>query len=315
MTRQRTLLAAALLLAGARTLASSPLAPLAMPTPAASPAPARPDERTSVLRALVVGEGETIEEATCFACDIVVRGRVLGDTVAIFGSIDVAGAAGRGVADDVVALGGAVHVGQQARVLASIVSLGGPVRIDPGGAASSDVNSLPWVAFPGQRQLFPESVASLVALVLVGVLAGAALVRQKGIATRDAALARRPVARALIGLVLLAALIGAMAVAGDRRLGRLEGVAQAALGLALSVALVVGSAGVASLLGRGVARLAGRRLAAGWRSAAVGAVALAVLSLVPLVGAAVDLAALVLACGAAVARRATLAAPPDEAPR
>ncbi len=279
-----------------------------------APAAAEPEDRMSVLRTMVVAEGETVGDALCFGCSIVVRGRVLGDAIAILGGVDVTGQAGRGPVDDVIAVGGGVHAGAAATVPASIVSVGGPVRIDPGATASYDVDSLPWLHVPGQRQLFLEGVASLVAFVLVVVLAGAALVRARGIASRDAALARAPVARGLLGAALLIAYV--CVVANGRRLGRFEDLVQSALGIGLLVALVLGSTGVASLLGRAAARLAGRRLSPGGRSCALGAAALALLCLVPLLGAPVALAALVLACGGAVSRRGTLSAsPPDEVSR
>jgi hypothetical protein len=91
-------------------------------------------------------------------------------------------------------------------------------------------------------------------------------------------------------------------------LGRFEDALQAAAGLGLFAAGALGSTGVASVLGRGLARLAGRRLRPGWGSAALGAAALVALGLVPLLGAVVATGALFLACGAAVARRATLPA-------
>ena len=286
----------------------------ATPTPAAGrPAPpaAAPEDRRSLLRTMVVAEGETVGDALCFACGIVVRGRTLGDTIAILGSVDVTGQAGRGPADDVIALGGGVHAGATATVPASIVSVGGPVRLDAGATASYDVDSMPWLHVPGQRQLFLEGAASLVAFVLLLVLAGAALVRARGIASRDAALAGAPVARGLLGAALLLAYV--CVVANGRRLGRFEDVVQSALGIGLVVALVLGSPGVASLLGRGAARVAGRRLAPGWRSAGLGAAGLALLCLVPLLGAPVALAALALACGGALGRRGTLtASSPDE---
>ncbi len=312
MTRRATVAAAALLLAGMRAAPAAPVpSPASPPALAASPTP---DERTSLLRPLVVGEGETVAEATCFGCEVVVRGRVLGDTIALLGDVEVAGSAGRGGSDDVAAVGGAVHVRARARVPASVLSLGGPVRVDPGASVSAEVDSYPWFPVPGQRHPSLQGAATLVALVLAGVLAGTALVRKRGIVARDAALARTPVARGLIGVVLLAAVVAAITMAAWRH-GRLETVAQSALGLGLVLALVLGSTGVASLLGRGVARVARRRLEPGLRSAAVGAVALALLCLVPLLGAAIALGGVVLACGAAVARHGTLAAPPDEVPR
>jgi hypothetical protein len=286
------------------------------PTPsAAAPSAApEPDDRFSVLHTMVVAEGETVGDALCLGCAIVVNGRVLGDATAILGGVDVTGQAGHGTEGDVIAVGGGVHVGAGATVPASIVSLGGPVRIDPGATASYDVDSLPWLHVPGQLQLFLEGAASLVAFVLVVVLAGAALVRAGGIASRDAALASAPVARGLMGGALLAAYV--CAVANGQRLGRFEDVVQSGLGIGFVAALVLGSTGVASLLGRGAARLAGRRLAPGWRSAALGAAVLALLCLVPLLGAPVAFAALVLACGGAFSRRGTLTAPsPDEVAR
>ncbi len=290
----------------------------ATPAPAAgrpTPPAAAPEDRRSLLRTMVVAEGETVGDAICLGCGIVVRGRVARrhDRDPRRRRRDrPGGPAGRPTTSSPWAA--ASTRARRRTVPASIVSVGGPVRIDPGATASYDVDSLPWLHVPGQRQLFLEGAASLVAFVLVVVLAGAALVRAGGIASRDAALARAPVARGLLGAALLLAYV--CVVANGRRLGRFEDVVQSALGIGLVVALVLGSPGVASLLGRGAARVAGRRLAPGWRSAGLGAAALALLCLVPLLGAPVALAALALACGGALGRRGNLtASSPDEVRR
>jgi hypothetical protein len=262
----------------------------------------------------VVAEGETAEAALCLGCGIVVRGRVLGDTIAVLGGVDVEGEAGRSGADDVVAVGGRIHLAPGARVPASLVAVGGPVLVDPGAAASYDVDALPWLHVPGQRQLFAEGAGTLVAAVLVLVALGAVLVRTAGIAARDAALARAPLARGLFGAALVATVV--CVAANGERLGRLEAVVQSASGLALLSLVVAGSPGVASLAGRGLARIGGRRLAAGGPSCALGAATVALLLLVPLAGAPLALAALSLAAGAGFAPRATLTVPSDdEVPR
>jgi hypothetical protein len=261
-------------------------------------------DRTHLLHALVVEEGETVGDALCLGCGIVVRGRVLGDAVAVLGGVDVEGEAGRSSGDDVIAIGGAVHVGPWARVPASMLALGGPVRIDPGATASYDVDSLALLQVPGQRQLFVDGTVCLVAFVLTLVGAGGVLVRTRGIVARDLALAEAPVRRGLVGAAFVLVLLGVMG--GGERLGRFAGVTQTAFGFAFLAATAVGSTGVASLLGRGLARLAGRRLRAGWRAFALGGAALALLLLVPLLGLVVAVPALCLAVGGATARRDTL---------
>jgi hypothetical protein len=285
-------------------------------SPAASAAPdaGTAGERRSFFRTLVVAEGETVDDAFCLGCGVEVRGRVRGDTIAILGGVDVAGEAGQGAADDVIAVGGGVHLAPSARVPASIVAVGGPVRIDPGATASYDVDALPWLHVPGQRQVFLEGASRLIASVLLFVGAGAAIVRARGIAARDAALARAPLARLLLGAALVATV--ACAMVNGERLGRFEAVVQSGLGLALVALNVSGAPGVASLAGRALARLAGRRLPAGWASCAAGAATVALLALVPLAGAAVALVSLCLACGGAFVRRGTLSASSrDEVPR
>lgn len=292
----------------------SALAAAASPPAPASPGTGAAGDRRSFLRTLVVAESETVDDASCFGCGIVVRGRVRGDTLAVLGGVDVAGEAGRGAADDVIAVGGGVHLAPSARVPASIVAVGGPVRIDPGATASYDVDALPWLHVPGQRQVFLEGASTLAASVLLVVGAGASIVRARGIAARDAALARAPLARLLLGAALVATVVCAMA--NGERLGRFDAVVQSGLGLGLLALVVSGAPGVASLAGRALARLAGRRLPAGWASCAAGAAAVVLLALVPLAGAAVALGSLCLACGGAFVRRGTLTAPsPDEVPR
>lgn len=250
--------------------------------------------------------GETVEGATCLGCGIVVRGRVAGDTVAILGGVRVEGEAGRGPVDDVVALGGGVQVTPTGRAPASILAVGGPLRIEPGAAASYDVDSLPWLHVPGQRQVLTEGAWSLVAAVLVPVLLGSVVLRARGIAARDAGLVKAPLARGLLGAALVAG-FGCLVANGDR-LGRFEGAAVTAAAALLLAAGAAGSTGLASVVGRGLAHLAGRRLAPGWSSALGGAAALGLALLVPLLGAAAAVFALFLSTGGAFAPRATLTA-------
>jgi hypothetical protein len=281
-------------------------ATVASPAPPADAAP----PRLSLLRELVVAPGDTVEDATCLGCGIVVRGRVVGDTTAILGGVVVEGEAGRGPFDDVVALGGGVRVAPTGRAPASILSVGGPLRIEPGATASYDVDSLPWLHLPGQRQVFAEGAAGLFAAVLGPVLLGSVLLRQRGIAARDAGLVTAPLARGLLGAALVAG-FGCLAANGDR-LGRFEGAAVTAAAALLLAAGAAGSTGLASVAGRGLARLAGRRLSPGWGAAVLGAPALALALLVPILGAAAAALALFLSVGGAFAPRATLTATSPE---
>jgi hypothetical protein len=141
---------------------------------------------------------------------------------------------------------------------------------------------------------------SLLAFVLATALAGGALLRRPGITARDDAVRTRPVTCALTGGAVLATVV--CLVANGRALGRFELVVVAIACLALAASVLVGFAGVASAAGRAVASGLGRPVAPGWRALALGALVIGGLCLLPLAGAAIALAAVVLASGAAFVR-------------
>lgn len=186
------------------------------------------------------------------------------------------------------------------RVAGDASAIGVPVRIEPGAEASHDVSAPPWLHVPGQRRIASGGALSLLAFILATALAGGALLRRPGITARDDAVRTRPVTCALTGGAVLATAV--CLVANGRALGRFELVGVAIACLALAASVLAGFAGVASAAGRAVASGLGRPVAPGWRSLALGALVIAGLCLLPLAGAAIALAAVVLASGAAFVR-------------
>ena len=89
---------------------------------------------------LVIGEAETVRNATAFGGSLVVNGTVTGDAAALGGSVTVNGRVSGGV----VAIGGSVHLGPNAVVEHDVVALGGDVTKDEGaeiGGGSSSATA------------------------------------------------------------------------------------------------------------------------------------------------------------------------------
>ncbi len=88
---------------------------------------------------LVIGEGETIRNATAFGGSLVVNGTVTGDAAALGGSVTVNGHVSGGA----TAIGGSVHLGPNAVVENDVVAIGGDVTKDEGaeigGGSSSAI--------------------------------------------------------------------------------------------------------------------------------------------------------------------------------
>jgi len=165
-------------------------------------------------------------------------------------------------------------------------------------AAGETASSAGYV--PGQRRIGSEGALVLLVVVLATALTGGALLRRTGIAAHDDAIRTRPLTCALTGGAVLATAV--CLVANGRVLGRFQLGVEAIACLALAASVLMGFAGVASVVGRAVARGIGRRVAPGWRSLAIGALVVAGLCLLPLAGAAIALAAVMLASGAAFVR-------------
>ncbi len=100
---------------------------------------------------LVIGEGETVRNATAFGGSLVVNGTVTGDAAALGGSVTVNGHVSGGA----TAIGGSVHLGPNAVVENDVVAIGGDVTKDEGAEIGGGSSS----AIAGIR--FDKLMASL----------------------------------------------------------------------------------------------------------------------------------------------------------
>ena len=257
--------------------------------PPATPEAASED-RLSFLRTVTVDTGETVRDAVCILCPVVVRGTVERDAVAVWGGVDVEGRVGA----DAVAVGGALRVSDGGRVEVDPVAIGGPVEVAPGGVLLEGATALPWLHFPGQRQLFVLGVTVFVAGHLLIALAASVLLGERRIAHLTAIWLWSPGRTLLRGLLVFSAVVTVISLAGaaGERAGSVAGLLG---GTALIGAFALGLPAVALVLGR---RL---RPGLGWKAATLlGALVVAIASLIPLVGLAVSLLLWCAVCGLAI---------------
>lgn len=120
---------------------------------AAQPAPPEPTAGTQTSafgRDVVVEAGTAVEEASVVGGNLTVRGRVLGDAVAVGGTVRLEPAAR--VDGDAVSVGGNVEAAPGARVEGDVVSVGGRFQIADGawvGGDRTQVGPATWAgAFP-----------------------------------------------------------------------------------------------------------------------------------------------------------------------
>ena len=267
--------------------------------PAIGPAPAQdlpetsgttPDDRLGFLRTVTVESGETVRDAVCVFCPVVVRGTVERDAVAVWGGVDVEGKVGA----DAVAVGGALRVSGDARVEGDPVAIGGPVEVAPGGTLVEEETALGWLHCPGQRQLFALGVAVFVVGHLLIALVASLLLGERRVAHLTAVWLWSPGRTLLRGLLVFSAVVAAISLAGaaGEGAGTLAGIVG---GTALMGAFTLGLPAVALVLGRRV------RPELNWRAATLlGAFVVAIASLIPLAGLAVSLALWCAVCGLAV---------------
>ncbi len=255
----------------------------------ADPAAAPPEDRIGFVRTLTVHEGETVRDAICLLCSIVVRGAVERDAVAVWGGVDVE-ADGR-VGVDAVAVGGALRVSSGGFVGMDPVAIGGPVKVAPGGVLLEEATALPWVHFAGQRQLFVIGVTVFAATHLLLALLGALLLGEGRVGHLWAVGLWSPGRTLGWGALAFAAVVTLISLAGAAG-GGFETAVGITGGLLLLTALGVGLPPLALVLGR---RL---RSSSDWRGAILlGASVLVALSAVPLLGLLVSLLVWCAVCG------------------
>jgi len=243
------------------------------------------EDRESYLFDIVVGPGETVDDAVCIFCSVVVRGTVRSDVVVIGGGVEVEGV----VEDDVVIVGGGLRLRPGGRVGEDVVAYGGPVERGERARIEGTVLVKPYFHLPGQRQVFLEGLLALGALNLLLVLLLSMLLRRRVSRLADT-LMQRPGRVLVAGAAAMAVLAGFFFLAGDDS-GWVETAGWVASALLL-ILFLPGFVGLTVALGR----LAVRR--GGPLGALVpGVIATTLLLIIPVVGFGTLLVLVVLAVG------------------
>ncbi len=258
----------------------------------AADANAQEGGRASYFRTIIVqGPGTVPGDLTCIFCSVVVaRGGVGGNVVTIGGDIDISGSVG----GDAVAVGGMVRVRTGARADGELFAMGGPVETEPGAHTpdGAEPKSYPWIHVPGQRHIGLRGGLVILGLYSIIVSLVTLVLRPRRVQAIEEAITDHPFWVGLIGLVLC--IVFGVLLDSTDRLGRWEDAADlSVLGVA-GILFAVGTAGVAQAIGE--LTLPRSNLT----SLTTGISALAVLQLIPVLGAVVALFVLVSALGAAV---------------
>jgi hypothetical protein len=211
---------------------------------------ARDDDRESYLRDIVIGPGESVDDAVCVFCSVVVRGTVRSDVVVIGGGVEVEGV----IEDDVVILGGGLRLAPGARIGENVIAYGGPVERGEGSRIEGTVVVKPYFHLPGQRQVFLEGLLALGGLNLLLVLLLSMLLRRRVSRLADT-LMQRP-GRVLVTGVLAMAVLAVVLYFADEGTGWLETAGWVASGLLL-ILFLPGYVGLTIALGRLVVRRGG----------------------------------------------------------
>ncbi len=243
---------------------------------AATPAP---ENRQSWFRSIVVEPGQNVADAVCYFCNVIVRGQLSGDAVALWGSITVAQNAT--VEGDAVAIGGGAALGAESKVGGDVVALGGSVEKASSATVAEDVESQWWLYFAGQREIYWRGALLFAGVVMVSALLGYGATRGARFSRMTTALATR------WGMCVIAGISVALA-AGVLYwlLLKIPGAVAwgyATLSFVLFLAALPGFAAVASGLGRRAAPCCPTALP----SALCGALVLALTMMLPIAGLAV----------------------------
>ncbi len=204
------------------------------------------EDRVQYLRTIVIEANESVEDAVCVFCSIIVRGTVQGDVVVVGGGATVESV----VAGDVVILGGGLQLAPGARVAGDVVVYGGPVEEGAPGRVAGEIDSNRYFHLPGQRQVFLPGAAVVLALNWVLALLGFLLLRPRGVEAQAATLRRRYLTGPLLGAAVAAVLFAGAVVAFSLDKDLVGWILWSALGLLV----IAGYPGMALSLGRLLAR-------------------------------------------------------------
>lgn len=252
-------------------------------------APARADgdtDRTRFLRDIVVERGQTLEDAVCIGCSVIVRGMVKGDAVVIWGALDVTGA----VEGDAISVLGGIDLGPGAKITGDAISIGVRIRRDPDATIAGD--QMAQYALPNRAALFAAMTGINLVLALLACLAAG----PRRVANIAATFSQRFAATLLAGLGVAAVAVGLYFL--GEHFERAETVLSSAVTIALCIFLLPGYAGLSFWLGHKLLR-GGRR----WLIVALGALVISVLQLLPTVGLLLYLVFIILALGCATLSR------------
>ncbi len=230
-------------------------------------------ERVRIFRKIMVEAQETVGDAICFNCSVVVRGTLGGDAIAIGGDIVVDGK----VDGDVVAVGGSIRVLPNSKIGGDLVALCGTVSTEPGSRITGAIDSHPYFHLPGQRSVRPLG-ALVFGIVNIGmVLAMGYLIRPTRSENLAATIRRHPWMTTLAGVIVMGLYFVLIILAS--MLPRFQALLINLVTMALLFPLVYGYVGEAWLMGQVVAR--GRSRLMTWSA---GGLALTFLFLVPVAG-------------------------------
>ena len=246
-----------------------------------------PQERTRVLRNIVIGTSETAGDVECFACNVRVRGHVTGEVVAMGGSIYVEGL----VDGDIVVVGGRIDVRSNGKVDGDAVAVGGYVQSEPAGVIQGDRISVPYLLIPGQYRPTVVGGLALVGLNLLLVAIAFGVLRLRRVDNISQSIQHRISLCLLVGTVALSLFVVLFVLCG--RLGRAADWAE--LGLLIPFVLIAASG--AAGLGLSVAKIV-FPWTKGIGMTPVAMIVLTLLELVPLVGFIVCSAGLLVSLGA-----------------
>ncbi len=240
--------------------------------------------RTQYFRNMVIAPGETVEDAVCVMCSVRVQGRVSSDVVVIWAAADIEA----NLEGDVVVVGGGVHVAPNVTIQGDIVAFGGPLELGPGARVTGETQVFSNYHFPGQRRVYLRGATFLVMALtlLAGLLA--LLFPKRRLENIAATLPARPWLSAAIGIALLAVAIAALSFAEDYDW---EEIAASLVLLLLTLIILPGSLGIALHLGRRMG------ITHPVREVMAGAFLAALTMLIPIVGLALCLLFVCLACG------------------
>jgi hypothetical protein len=211
--------------------------------------------RVRIGGSIVVERGESVEQAVAILGDLIVRGDVHGDAVAVMGSVRVED--GASVGGQVVAVGGQIELAPTAKIAGSAdqVAIGFPeIRVDGPGYDSFRFRLLPdrdWLA----GFALGGSLLRLTALLLLALTA--AIVFTPAVQRIADQAAAGPAESLIIGLGLQLLLVPVLFAICIALAVSLIGLPLVPVVIALAGGLwLVGFAGAAAALGRGILRVA-----------------------------------------------------------